>query len=45
MFDDIKIPRYLNNIIILVAVLLALAGLKLVSSILGPILLPSFSAF
>lgn len=42
MFEDIKIPGYLNNIVIIVVVLLALAGLKLVSSILGPILIATF---
>lgn len=42
MFEDIKIPRYLNKVVILVLVLLALAGLKLVSSILGPILIAMF---
>lgn len=42
MFEDIKIPGYLNKIVVLVLVVLALAGLKLVSSILGPILIAMF---
>lgn len=42
MLEDIKIPGYLNKIIILMVILIALAGLKFVSSILGPILISMF---
>ncbi len=42
MLEDVKIPGYLNKIVVITLLLVFLAGLKFISSILGPILISMF---